>query len=131
MEPCPHFMRSPHVFIQLDPPRSENPFERDGNFRLTQRDFPCLFSRFNLLLKSFLHRSVTSALKGDAPQSFFRVRFFQKRSSQSIALNICACLNFTSSVSILNSVPYIFQSVYLFLIKPAREAESARAFTVQ
>ena len=28
--PCPDSMRSPHVFIQLDPPRSENPLKEMG-----------------------------------------------------------------------------------------------------
>ena len=60
------------------PSQKWKPFERDGNFRLTQRDFPCLFSRFHLLLKSFLHRSATPALKGDAPQSFFPDATFSK-----------------------------------------------------
>ena len=44
------------------------------------------------------------------------MRLFQNSSSQFTALYICACLNFTSSVSMFNSVLYIFQSVYLFLI---------------
>ena len=44
------------------------------------------------------------------------MRFFQNSSSQSIALYFCACLNITSSVSMINSAPYIFQSVYRLLI---------------
>ena len=59
---CDHHMSS----FNLTLPEVKTP-KRDGNFRLTQRDFPCLFSRFHLLLKSFLHRSATPALKGDAP----------------------------------------------------------------
>ena len=53
LEPCPHFMRSPHVFIQLDPPRSENPKKR-WEFPVDSEGLPMFIFPFSSVAQIFL-----------------------------------------------------------------------------